>query len=105
MKTATMEEPDTRVELQLGNKDPEKTEVKNSTRNPVWDEQFEFLCGDPSTLELSVKVTHVTYLLVLKFDFGILILKLVVLKLIFKFVAILKQVVFSNVGPRTRTKT
>jgi len=50
-------EPDPYVVLKLGN-NQHRTMVKESATNPTWEEQFEFLCGDPTLQELSVAVSH-----------------------------------------------
>ena len=41
--------------LKLGNAQ-RRTSVKESATNPTWEEQFEFLCIEPSLQELSVSV-------------------------------------------------
>ena len=48
-------EPDPYVLLQLGNS-RHQTTAKDSATNPIWQEQFEFLAGDPSLQELRVSV-------------------------------------------------
>jgi len=51
-------EPDPYVRLQLGNRQRETT-AKEAATNPIWEEQFEFLCGDPTLQELSVAVSYI----------------------------------------------
>jgi len=50
------EEPSPYVVLQLGNKS-HRTGVKEESTNPTWEEQFEFLCDDPTLRELHVSVS------------------------------------------------
>jgi len=61
MNAESQTEPDPYVVLQLDTSEPCETKEKKSSTNPLWNEEFTLLSGDPTVQELNVSVSRALY--------------------------------------------